>query len=57
LPSAIIDVDNPEPGDWPSLEGIVTAELGNDILDTCRDWIVKMLADFEKLEVPAKYIK
>ena len=56
LPRAIVDVDNPEPGDWPSLEGKVSAELGNDILDTCRDWIVKMLADFEKLEIPEKYI-
>jgi hypothetical protein len=45
LPSAIIDIDNPEPGDWPSLEGKVSAEQGNDILNTGRDWIVKMLAD------------
>jgi hypothetical protein len=57
LPSAIIDIDNPEPGDWPSLEGKVSAEQGNDILNTCRDWIVNMLADFEKLEIPKKYIK
>jgi hypothetical protein len=57
LPSAIIDIDNPEPGDWPSLEGKVSAEQGNDILNTCRDWIVSMLADFEKLEIPEKYIK
>jgi hypothetical protein len=57
LPSAIIDIDNPEPGDWPSLEGKVSAEQGNDILNTCRDWIVNMLADFEKLEIPEKYIK
>lgn len=57
LPSPIIDVDNPEPGDWPSLEGKVSAEQGNDILNTCKDWIVKMLADFEKIEIPEKYTK
>jgi hypothetical protein len=57
LPSPIIDVDNPEPGDWPSLEGKVSAEQGNDILNTCRDWIVEMLLDFEKLEIPKKYYK
>jgi hypothetical protein len=55
LPSPIIDIDNPEPGDWPSLEGKVSAEQGNDILNTCRDWIVEMLLDFEKLEIPKKY--
>ena len=57
LPSPAIDIENPEPGDWPSLKGMVSAEQGNDILNTCRDWIVKMLADFEDLEVPEKYLK
>ena len=57
LPRPIINVENPEPGEWVSLKGKVSAEQGNDILNTCRDWIVKMLADFEKLEVPEKYIK
>lgn len=57
LPSPIIDVENPEPGEWPSLEGKVSAEQGNDILNTCRDWIINFLADFEKLEIPKKYYK
>jgi hypothetical protein len=57
IPRPIIDLENPEPGDWPSLEGKVSAEQGNDILNTCRDWIVKMLSDFEKLEIPEKYQK
>jgi hypothetical protein len=57
LPRSIIDIENPEPGEWPSLEGIVSAELGNDILNTCRDWIIKFLADFEELEIPEKYYK
>lgn len=57
LPRPVIDLNNPEPGDWPSLKGLVSAEQGNDILNTCRDWIVKMLADFENLEIPGKYLK
>jgi hypothetical protein len=57
LPRAPIDVNNPEPGDWPSIADKVTAEQGNDILNTCRDWIVKFLDEFVKLEIPDKYIK
>jgi len=57
LPSAKIDIDNPEPGEWPSIADKVSAEQGNDILNTCRDWIVNFLADFENLEIPEKYIK
>ena len=57
LPKPIIDLDNPEPGDWPSIADKVSAEQGNDILNTCRDWIVKFLADFEQLEIPEKYWK
>jgi creatinine amidohydrolase len=57
LPSAHIDVNDPEPGDWPSIADKVTAEQGNDILNTCRDWIVKFLDEFVKLEIPDKYIK
>lgn len=57
LPRPIVDVDNPEPGEWPSLVGIVTPELGNFILDTCRDWIVDFLGEFETLEIPEKYVK
>jgi len=57
LPRAKIDIDNPEPGEWPSIADKVSAEQGNDILNTCRDWLVEFLADFEKLEIPEKYLK
>jgi creatinine amidohydrolase/Fe(II)-dependent formamide hydrolase-like protein len=57
LPRAQIDLDDPEPGDWPSIADKVSAEQGNDILNTCRDWLVEFLADFEKLEIPEKYLK
>jgi hypothetical protein len=43
LPSAHIDVNDPEPGDWPSIADKVTAEQGNDILNTCRDWIPRQI--------------
>jgi len=56
MPRAKIDLDNPEPGEWPSIADKVSAELGNDILNTCRDWLVEFLADFEKLEIPEKYL-
>lgn len=56
LPRAKIDLDNPEPGEWPSIADKVSAELGNDILNTCRDWLVEFLADFEELEIPEKYL-
>ena len=57
LPRAKIDLDNPEPGEWPSIADKVSAEQGNDILNTCRDWLVEFLADFENLEIPEKYLK
>ena len=57
LPRAPIDINDPEPGDWPSIADKVTAEQGNDILNTCRDWVVKFLDEFVKLEIPSKYIK
>ena len=57
LPRAKVDLDNPEPGDWPSISDKVSAEQGNDILDTCRDWLVEFLADFEEMEIPEKYWK
>ena len=57
LPRAQIDLDDPEPGDWPSIADKVSAEQGNDILNTCRDWLVEFLADFEKLGIPEKYLK
>jgi len=56
LPRPIIDLDNPEPGEWPSIADKVSAEQGNDILNTCRDWIVSFLAEFENLEIPEKYL-
>ena len=56
LPTAPVDLDDPEPGEWPSIADKVSAELGNDILNTCRDWIIKFLKDFEKFEIPEKYI-
>ena len=57
LPRAEIDLDDPEPGDWPSIADKVSVEAGNDILDTCVNWLVKFLGDFEKLEIPEKYWK
>jgi hypothetical protein len=57
LPRAKVDLDNPEPGDWPSIADKVSAEQGNDILNTCRDWLVEFLADFEEMEIPEKYWK
>ncbi len=57
LPRPIIDQDDPEPGEWPSIADKVSAEQGNDILNTCRDWLIKFLPDFEKLEIPEKYWK
>jgi len=57
LPAPIIDLDNPEPGDWPSIADKVSVEQGNDILNTCRDWLVEFLVDFTKLSIPKKYIK
>jgi hypothetical protein len=57
LPRAPIDLDDPEPGDWPSIADKVSVEAGNDILDTCVAWLVKFLDDFEKLEIPEKYWK
>ena len=57
LPRASIDINDPEPGDWPSIADKVTAEQGNDILNTCRDWIVRFLDEFVKLKIPEKYFK
>jgi len=57
LPRPIIDLDHPEPGEWPPITDKVSAKQGNDILNTCRDWLVKFLGDFEKLEIPEKYKK
>lgn len=57
LPLAEVDIDNPELGELPSLADKVSAEQGNDILYTCRDWLVELLTDFEKLERPEKYGK
>jgi len=57
LPRAPVDLDDPEPGQWPSIADKVSAEQGKDILNTCRDWLVKFLADFEKLGIPEKYWK
>jgi hypothetical protein len=57
LPPAKVDIENPEPGEWPSISDKVSAEQGNDILNTCRDWIIKFLDDFEKLEIPKKYVE
>ena len=57
LPRAKIDIDDPEPGHWPSIADKVSVEAGNDILDTCVNWLVKFLDDFEKLEIPEKYWK
>lgn len=56
LPRAKIDLDNPEPGEWVSISDKVSAEQGNDILNTCRDWLIEFLADFETLEIPEKYL-
>lgn len=57
LPRAPVNINDPEPGEWPSIADKVSAEQGNDILNTCRDWLVEFLADFEKLEIPEKYWK
>ena len=57
IPSPVIDVDNPEPGDWPSIADKVSVKQGDDVLNTCRDWLVKFLDDFTKLSIPKKYIK
>ena len=57
LPRAQVDLNNPEPGEWPSIANKVSAKQGNDILNTCRDWLVEFLADFEALEIPEKYWK
>ncbi len=57
LPKPIIDVNNPEPGEWASIADKVSAEQGNAILNTCRDWLVTFLEDFEQLEIPDKYWK
>ena len=56
LPQAPVDKDNPEPGEWPSIADRVSPELGDNILNTCRDWLIKFLGDFEKLEIPEKYL-
>ena len=56
LPRAKVDIDDPEPGEWVSISDKVSAEQGNDILNTCRDWLVEFLADFETLEIPEKYL-
>ena len=57
LPRAPVDVNNPEPGNWPSIADKVSAKQGDDILNTCRDWIIKFLDEFVKLEIPQKYLK
>jgi len=57
LPRAPVDVNDPEPGEWPSISHLVSAEKGEDILNTCADWLVKFLKEFEKLKIPEKYLK
>jgi hypothetical protein len=57
LPRPVIDLENPEPSDWPSITDKVSAEQGDDILNTCRDWLISFLSDFEKLEIPVKYCR
>jgi len=57
LPRAPINLNDPEPGHWPSIADKVSAEQGNDILNTCRDWLIDFLAEFVKLEIPQKYVK
>jgi hypothetical protein len=57
IPRGKVDLDDPEPGEWPSIADKVSAEAGNDILDTCVDWIVKFVDDFVQLSIPEKYWK
>ena len=57
LPRGKVDLNDPEPGHWPSIADKVSVEAGNDILNTCVDWLVNFLDDFEKLEIPEKYWK
>lgn len=57
IPRGKVDLDDPEPGEWPSIADKVSAEAGNDILDTCTDWIVKFVDDFVELSIPKKYWK
>ncbi|MDP6458052.1 MAG: creatininase family protein [Candidatus Bathyarchaeota archaeon] len=56
LPRAKVDIDDPEPGEWVSISDKVSAKQGDYILNTCRDWLVEFLADFETLEIPEKYL-
>lgn len=55
LPQAPVDIKNPEPGEWESIANIVSAEKGEDILNTCADWLMKFVKEFEKLEIPKQY--
>jgi len=55
LRRAPIDLYDPEPREWSSIAEKVSAEVGNDILDSCAKWLVKFLIVFEKLEIPEKY--
>jgi len=57
LPRAPIDINNPEPGEWKSIADMVSAEKGEDILETCVEWLVKFLEEFEKLKLPEEYQK
>jgi creatinine amidohydrolase len=56
LPRVHVDLSNPEPGVWDSIADKVSAERGEDILNTCVDWFIKFLAEFEKKKIPKEYI-
>jgi hypothetical protein len=56
LPRAPIDINDPEPGEWESITHLISSEKGEDILNTCADWLVNFIEKFEKLKVPKKYI-
>ena len=55
IPRAHVDIKDPEPGEWESIAHLVSAEKGEDILNTCADWLVKFIEEFEKLEIPKEY--
>jgi creatinine amidohydrolase len=56
IPRAHVDLSNPEPGEWENIADKVSVERGEDILNTCVDWFIKFIDEFEKTKLPDEYI-
>lgn len=56
IPRANVSLSDPEPGKWENIADKVSAEKGEDILETCVDWFIKFIGEFEKTKIPDEYV-